>query len=110
MIVGCTGGHQHPDFTGAVAYDFTDLTWKLHEHNNGGVRYGGTGPQALGYTESQTTGSPYYEISDATTGQVPVPGHPYHHNQILLYVYQIILIHIENYLSYVETIYLLVLY
>jgi hypothetical protein len=72
MIVGCTGGHQHPDFTGAAAYDFTDLTWKLHEHQNGGVRYS---PGDLWFDESETNGSPYREIP-STTGNVPAPGHP----------------------------------
>ena len=77
FCIGPSGGHQHPDFTGVIAFDFTDGIWKIHEHNNGGTRYGGNLGD-LGYSEAQSSGTPYYEVTGS--GETPCPPHPYQNN------------------------------
>jgi hypothetical protein len=80
MCVGGSGGHLHPDLTAIIAKDFTDGLYKLHEHNNGGTRYGGAGGD-LGYLEAQTSGPPFFEINGSPG--VPSPGHTYQNTVIL---------------------------
>lgn len=64
-----SGGHVVPRNVGMGGVDFTDATWKRIDNTNGAT-YSGTD-----YTVSQTSGSPYYEVTGA--GQTPAPAHLY---------------------------------
>lgn len=67
-VVAGTGGHGAPPNINAVAFDYADATWKLHENANG------VSAQSTDYAEGDTNGSPYYELTGTV---VPAPGHMY---------------------------------
>jgi hypothetical protein len=66
-VMGCSGGHAHPDFTSCIALDFTDRTFKLIVNSNGAPN------SQPGFTTGQL-GS-FGELSSFVP--VPMPGHPY---------------------------------
>jgi hypothetical protein len=72
-VAAGTGGHNHPDFTGAVAFDFATGTWSLLPDASG------TPLRNYSFKVFETNGPPEYEINiGATTpDSVPSPPHPY---------------------------------
>ena len=66
------GGHAHPDFTGAVVFNFSTGAWEVLLHANGGPQYAAGGS---GFTQAESNGAPYWEITGAQF--VPMPVHPY---------------------------------
>ena len=71
FVLAATGGHGVAPNVDAVVFDFADATWKRIRNANG------VAPRELDYTPSQTTGSPYFEIKGARSGQIPSPPHLY---------------------------------
>lgn len=71
FVVAGSGGHNAPAMLDAVAFDFADATWKRIPNANG------IAPRSADYDISETTGAPFYELRDATAGQVPAPSHLY---------------------------------
>lgn len=72
-VIAGTGGHNHPDFTGAVAFDFQTGTWKLLPDASG------TPVRNYSFKVFETNGAPEYEINigGTTPNSVPAPPHPY---------------------------------
>lgn len=65
------GGHGDGSTFDDVALKFIDETWALRLNANGiASRTGSVG-------ESETNGTPYFEMTAATSGQFPAPGHAY---------------------------------
>lgn len=73
-----TGGHAHPDFTGAVVVDFTTLTARIIQHTNGSKRWS-TNTNTYGFLQSELSGDPWWEVTGTVAGSeaVPAPVHPY---------------------------------
>jgi hypothetical protein len=70
-VVAGTGGHTCPTNVGAAVFDFADTTWRRIDNANG-IRY-----QLADFSDSQTNGAPYFELTAATAGQIPAPAHMY---------------------------------
>jgi hypothetical protein len=68
-VLAGTGGHNHPDFTGAAVFDFATGRWARLDNANGVAQAAGGA-----YTTAQLNGSPAYEV---TSSSVPAPPHPY---------------------------------
>jgi hypothetical protein len=70
-VIAATGGHMVTPIVDAVLFDFADATWKRVPNANG------IAPREADYAPSETTGSPYFEVRRAKSGQVPAPPHLY---------------------------------
>jgi hypothetical protein len=73
-VVGPSGGHNHPAWTGGTIFDFLDATWKRLDPTQG------PGARDTDFSAGETNGAPYYEL---TGTNVPIPPHPYHCNSVL---------------------------
>lgn len=72
-VIAGSGGHNSPEHTGAVAFDFQTGTWNLLADASD------TPVRSNPYQVSETNGSPEYEIALSPTvpNSVPAPPHPY---------------------------------
>lgn len=71
------GGHGDGSTFDDVALQLIDETWGLRLNANGvASRTGSVG-------ESETNGTPYFEVSSATSGQFPSPGHAYNQRVVV---------------------------
>lgn len=66
-----TGGHNHPDHTGAAIFDFSTGLWSRIDCANAGLP---TKAPSTAYAMAETNGEPILEI---TGTEVPTPAHPY---------------------------------
>lgn len=71
FVIAASGGHRVTPNLDAAVFDFSDATWKLVSNSNG------IPPRSEDYSDSQTTGAPYYEVPGAKAGQVPAAPHLY---------------------------------
>ena len=80
-VMAGTGGHNHPDFTGGVAFDFQTGIWKLLPDASGTIQKS-TYPYAY-VIEDGDTSSPEHELNlpningNPNPNFVPSPPHPY---------------------------------
>lgn len=78
-VIAGSGGHDHPENIGALIFDFEDATFKRLDPQGGSYTDSG---EPVGYSEADTNGTPYYELtgsSGAAATGVPSPAHPYGH-------------------------------
>jgi hypothetical protein len=71
-VIAGSGGHNHPDNTGALLFDFATATWSRRDNANGAPRKPTT-PHS--YSDGELSGAPWWEITGYT--EVPAPAHPY---------------------------------
>jgi hypothetical protein len=79
MVFACTGGHAHPDYTGALAFNFSTARWERHDNENGiPVNYPFSSGNVGFDVNLHTNGAPHYEVHyDGVQTQVPAPPHSY---------------------------------
>lgn len=80
-LAGPGGGHDSPDTTSMIAFDFTTGAHTLIEHQNpGAIRYGPSG-SGFQMSFSDMTNDSYQELlSGGSASGVPAPGHWYQHH------------------------------
>jgi hypothetical protein len=88
VVMAGSGGHNHPDFTGAVLFNLSTAKWELLENDNGvpSIYPGWTNDSHansysithtdLGLTDPGNT-RPYEIHLNGVQTQVPAPGHPW---------------------------------
>lgn len=90
VLVAGTGGHNHPDFTGAVGFDCADALWKCLENDNGiptafpgwtadqhSVSFSADFHTDLGSPVGSDNNRPYEIHYNGVQTQCPAPGHPW---------------------------------
>lgn len=70
-VVSANGGHGDGSNVDLVIFDMADAQWKFFNNANGVPSRSGN------FALNETNGSPFYEVTAATSGQFPVVPHPY---------------------------------